>query len=212
MQGCHLQCKYCQNRDTWSTDTNNLVTVSELVKKIKKYEKYIKLSNGGVTISGGEPLLQIKFLIALFEELKKLDFHTALDTSGMFSITEDVKKLLNLTDLVLLDIKHINPEKCKALVGRSNELELKFARYLSDNNIAIWIRQVLVPGLTDAKEDLVALRDFIGSLKTVQKVEILPYHNLGKSKWENLGLNYSLENVRTANDDDVKRAKKILNI
>ena len=130
----------------------------------------------------------------------------------MFSITEDIKKLLSLTDLVLLDIKHINPEKCKVLVGRSNELELKFAKYLSDNNIAIWIRQVLVPGLTDSEEDLIALRDFIGSLKTVQKVEILPYHNLGKSKWENLGLNYSLENVRTATDEDVKRAREILGL
>ncbi len=130
----------------------------------------------------------------------------------MFFINDDVKKLLSLTDLVLLDIKHINPEKCKDLVGVSNKLELEFAKYLSDNNIAIWIRQVLVPGLTDDEEDLIALRDFINSLKTVQKVEILPYHNLGKTKWENLGLNYALENVRTATDEDVKRAKEILNL
>lgn len=212
MQGCHLQCKYCQNRDTWTTDANTLVTVPELVEKINRYEKYIKLSNGGVTISGGEPLLQIKFLISLFEELKKLGFHTTIDTSGMFLINDDVKKLLSLTDLVLLDIKHINPDKCKKLVGRSNELELKFAKYLSDNNIPIWIRQVLVPGLTDDEEDLILLKDFINSLKTVQKVEILPYHNLGKTKWENLGLNYTLDNVRPATDEDVKRAKEILNL
>lgn len=130
----------------------------------------------------------------------------------MFSITEDIKKLLSLTDLVLLDIKHINPEKCKELVGRSNELELKFAKFVSDNNIPIWLRQVLVPGLTDLEEDLITLRDFISSLKTVQKVEILPYHNAGKTKWENLGLDYSLENVRTATNEDVKRAKEILNL
>ena len=130
----------------------------------------------------------------------------------MFFINDDVKKLLSLTDLVLLDIKHINPDKCKDLVGVSNKLELEFAKYLSDNNIAIWIRQVLVPGLTDDEEDLIALRDFINSLKTVQKVEILPYHNLGKTKWENLGLNYALEDVRTATDADVKRAKEILKI
>ena len=130
----------------------------------------------------------------------------------MFYINDDVKKLLSLTDLVLLDIKHINPDKCKDLVGVSNKLELEFAKYLSDNNIAIWIRQVLVPGLTDDEEDLIALRDFINSLKTVQKVEILPYHNLGKTKWENLGLNYALEDVRTATDEDVKRAKGILKI
>lgn len=130
----------------------------------------------------------------------------------MFFINDDVKKLLSLTDLVLLDIKHINPEKCKDLVGVSNKLELEFAKYLSDNNIAIWIRQVLVPGLTDDEKDLIELRDFIHSLKTVQKVEILPYHNLGKTKWEKLGLNYALEDVRTATDEDVKRAKKILNL
>lgn len=130
----------------------------------------------------------------------------------MFQITEDIKKLLSLTDLVLLDIKHINTEKCKELVGRSNELELKFAKFLSDNNIPIWLRQVLVPGLTDSEEDLITLRDFINSLKTVQKVEILPYHNAGKTKWENLGLDYSLENVRTATNEDVKRAKEILKL
>ena len=212
MQGCHLKCKYCQNRDTWDTSSNTLVTVSELVERIKRYENYIKLSNGGVTISGGEPLLQIKFLISLFAELKKLGFHTALDTSGMFPITEDVKKLLSLTDLVLLDIKHINSEKCKDLVGHSNELELDFARYLSNNNIPIWIRQVLIPGLTDDEEDLILLKDFINSLRTVQKVEILPYHDLGKSKWENLGLDYSLKDIKTATPEDVKRAKEILGI
>lgn len=130
----------------------------------------------------------------------------------MFFINDDVKKLLSLTDLVLLDIKHINSEKCKDLVGISNKLELEFAKYLSDNNIAIWIRQVLVPGLTDDENDLIALRDFINSLKTVQKVEILPYHNLGKTKWEKLGLNYALEDVRTATAEDVKRAKEILKI
>ena len=117
-----------------------------------------------------------------------------------------------MTDLVLLDIKHINPEKCKELVGRSNELELNFAKYVSDNNIPIWIRQVLIPGLTDSEEDLITLREFINSLKTVQKVEILPYHNAGKTKWESLGLDYALDDVRPATDEDVNRAKDILNL
>lgn len=130
----------------------------------------------------------------------------------MFFITEDIKKLLSLTDLVLLDIKHINSKKSKDLVGFSNKLELEFARYLSNNNIAIWIRQVLVPGLTDSKEDLLELKNFINSLNSVQKVEILPYHDMGKTKWENLGLDYPLEYVRTATDEDVKRAKDILGI
>lgn len=130
----------------------------------------------------------------------------------MFSITPDIKKVLELTDLVLLDIKHIDPIKCKELVGFSNEKELSFARYLSDNNIPIWIRQVLVPGITDDEDDLIKLRDFIASLKTVQKVEVLPYHNLGKYKWEALGSKYALENTPPATDEDVQRAKKILGI
>lgn len=130
----------------------------------------------------------------------------------MFAINEDIKKLLSLTDLVLLDIKHINPEKCKSLVGFSNKLELDFARYLSDNNIPIWIRQVIVPGITDNEEDLILLRNFLKSLKTVEKVELLPYHNMGKTKWENLGLNYSLENVRQATNEDIERVKEILKI
>ena len=130
----------------------------------------------------------------------------------MFQITDDVKELLKFTDLVLLDIKHINPEKCKNLVGRSNELELAFARYLNEINIPIWLRQVLIPGITDSEEDLLELRNFINSLNNIQKIEILPYHTAGQVKWKNLGLTYTLENVRPANNEDVKRAKEILNL
>lgn len=128
----------------------------------------------------------------------------------MVALTDDVKKLLSLTDLVLLDIKHIDDEKCKELVGFSNKLELEFAKYLSNQNIPIWIRQVLVPGYTDDEQDLLKLKDFVSSLKTVQKIELLPYHDMGKYKWKKLCLDYSLENVRNANADDIKKAKKIL--
>ena len=130
----------------------------------------------------------------------------------MVALTDDIKKVLSLTDLVLLDIKHINDEKSKELVGFSNKLELEFAKYLSNHNIPIWIRQVLIPGYTDDEQDLLKLKDFIASLKTVQKVEFLPYHDMGKFKWKRLGLNYALENVRNANSKDVERAKKILDI
>ncbi len=212
MQGCHLKCKYCHNRDTWDTTIGTKITVSELVKDIRKYEEYIKLSHGGVTVSGGEPLLQPKFLIALFTELKKLGFHTAIDTSGMFPITPEIEKILSLTDLVLLDIKHINDEKCKDLVGFSNKLELEFAKYLSSHQIPIWIRQVIIPGITDGKEDLIDLKNFIKSLKTVEKIELQPYHNLGVFKWENLGFEYELKDVPPATDEDIKRAKQILEI
>lgn len=130
----------------------------------------------------------------------------------MVSLTDDIKKLLSLTDLVLLDIKHIDDKKCKDLVGFSNKLELEFAKYLSDNNIAIWIRQVLIPGYTDDEQDLLKLKNFINSLKSLQKVDLLPYHDMGKFKWKRLGLDYSLNNVRNATQDDIKRAKKILEI
>ena len=130
----------------------------------------------------------------------------------MVAITEDIKTLLSLTDLVLLDIKHIDPIKSKNLVGFSNEKELAFAKYLSDNGIHMWIRQVLIPGYTDDESDLLKLKDFISVLENVDKIEILPYHDMGKYKWKELGLKYELDDVRVANDDDVKRAKKILGI
>lgn len=210
LQGCHLRCKYCQNRDTWEENTGNIIPISEVVQTILKYQSYIKPSGGGVTVSGGEPLLQTRALISLFKELKKYDINTAIDTSGMFSLTDEVKELIDLTDLFLLDIKHIVPAKSKELVGFSNELEIEFAKYLSDIGKPMWIRQVLVPGYTDSEEDLLKLKDFLSTLKTVQKVEILPYHDLGKFKWENLGLKYPLFDTRTATQEDFERAKNIL--
>ena len=211
VQGCHLKCKYCQNRDTWDTHTGNLVSLDEILQRVKKYVNYIK-PTGGVTVTGGEPLLQTPFLISLFKELKKLNIHTAIDTSGMVDLTPDIKELLSLTDLVLLDIKHINSEKCKELVGYSNEKELEFARYLSNNNIPIWIRQVIIPGITDNEDDLIHLKDFLSHLRNVKKIELLPYHDLGKYKWTSLGYTYELENTRTANNEDIQRVKEILEI
>ena len=212
MQGCGLKCKYCHNRDTWDTCRGTLTSADELLDKIERYKSYILPSGGGVTVSGGEPLLQVKFLITLFKELKKRNIPTAIDTSGMVDLTDDIKELLNLTDLVLLDIKHINDEKSKELVGFSNKKELEFARYLSNNNIPVWIRQVIIPGITDDKEDLLELKKFINSLQYVQKVELMPYHVLGKFKWENLGLEYELEGVPSATSEDIERVKKILEI
>jgi pyruvate formate lyase activating enzyme len=211
LQGCHLKCKYCHNRDTWNMNGGSYISLDSIFEKIMRYKNYI-YPNGGVTVTGGEPLLQPKFLIELFKKLKKEKIHTCIDTSGMVNLTDDIKTLLSLTDLVLLDIKHIDPIKCKELVGFSNELEIKFANYLSDNNIPMWIRQVLIPSLTDDKQDLLKLKNFIHSLKSVEKVEILPYHNLGEFKWHELGLKYDLENIPPATDEDVKRAKEILDL
>lgn len=212
MQGCHLKCKYCHNRDTWDSSCGTVITIDELINKITRYSNYFKASGGGVTVSGGEPLLQIDFLINLFKELKKLNIHTAIDTSGMFTITPKLKVLINLTDLFLIDIKHINSNKCKKLVGFSNEKELEFIKYLNEINKPIWLRQVIIPGITDNKEDLLKLKDFISTLSNVKKIELLKYHNMGKFKWENLGKIYELENVSNATDEDIDRVKEILKI
>lgn len=211
MQGCNLKCKYCQNRDTWDINSGTGYTVKEVIEKIMRYKNYMVASNGGVTLSGGEPLLQQDFVISLFQELKKQNISTCIDTSGMFGITDKIKQIVDLTDIFLLDIKSINDETCRYLTGFSNKQELEFAKYVSEKNKRLWIRQVLVPGITDKKEDLLQLKEFLDSIN-VEKFEFLPYHNLGKYKWEKLGLPYELEDVRTANNDDVKRAKKIMNI
>lgn len=210
VQGCRLRCKYCQNRDTWEENAGKIMPIKSIVKTILKYKNYIEPYGGGVTVSGGEPLLQAESLITLFKELKKYDIHTAIDTSGMFELTDSIKELINLTDLFLLDIKHIVPSKSKKLVGFSNEREIEFAKYLSSIGKTMWIRQVLVPRYTDNEQDLLKLKEFISSLKTVEKVEILPYHDLGKFKWKSLGVKYPLEDTRPATQEDVDRANKIL--
>ena len=212
LQGCSLKCKYCHNRDTWDMTLGEEKTLEEIIEKVERYKTYMTLSVGGVTVTGGEPLLQVKFLIEFFKKLKEKNINTCIDTSGMFNITEDIKEVLKYTDLVLLDIKHIDDEKCKDLVGFSNKKELEFARYLSENNKKMWIRQVLVPGYTDDEKDLVKLKEFLATLKTVEKVQILKYHSMGKYKWEKLGQKYELEGVRDATLEDEERAKKILGI
>lgn len=212
MQGCSLKCKYCHNRDTWDTNSGTTISVSELVKEVLKYKTYIDNSNGGVTVSGGEPLLQTEFVTEFFKELKKLNIHTALDTAGSLPISDKIKELLKYTDLVLLDIKHINNEKAINLTGISNKNNLEFAKYLSNINIPVWIRQVLIPGYTDDKFDLIKLKEFLNTLKNVEKVEILPYHNLGKFKWEKLGDKYELENVKSPTNEDIQKAKNLLGI
>lgn len=211
LQGCNLKCKYCHNRDTWDLNQGQYRSLEDVISQVKKYKNYI-IPNGGVTVTGGEPLLQVKFLIEFFKQLKKENIHTCIDTSGMVKITEEIKELLSLTDLVLLDIKHIDNEKCKRLVGFSNEKELEFAKYLSNNGIKMWIRQVIIPGYTDDEKDLLKLKDFIKQLKTVEKIELLPYHSMGKYKWNKLNIKYELEDVKEATQEDIEKAKKILEI
>ena len=212
MQGCPLKCKYCHNRDTWNLEGGHTISVKELVKEVMHYKSYIDNSGGGVTVSGGEPLLQAGFVTELFKELKKKKIHTALDTAGSLPITDEIKELLSYTDLVLLDIKQIDNEKAIKLTGSPNKNNLNFAKYLNEINKPVWIRQVLVPGYTDDESDLLKLKEFINGLKNVENVEILPYHNLGKFKWKELGENYELENVVPPKLEDVERDKKILGL
>lgn len=212
MQGCPLRCKYCHNRDTWNPAGGTEYDLNTIINKIVRSKPYFENSNGGVTVSGGEPLLQTKFVTELFKELKKLNINTAIDTSGSFKINDNIKELLNYTDLVLLDIKHINNEKCIDLTGMSNENTINFAKYLNENNIPMWIRQVLVPGITDSEEDLFELKNFIDSLSNVQNIELLPYHDMGKFKWEESGEEYPLKDTPVPTQEQINKAKEILGI
>lgn len=216
-QGCLLRCQYCHNPDTWSIGSGKDITVEEVIKDLKEYLPFIRASNGGITVSGGEPLLHLPFVTELFKECRKLGIHTALDSSGgCFSETpffiRGLDELLKYTDLVLLDIKHINDQKHRKLTGKPNSHILRFAHYLDEKNIPVWIRHVLVPGITDSKEDLTDLGQFIRTLSNVEKVEILPYHKLGVYKWNVLGLTYPLEDIQPPSEEAVQNAYQLLNV
>jgi pyruvate formate lyase activating enzyme len=214
-QGCLLRCQFCHNADTWEIGTGKQMSVSEIIDDLKSYLPFIEASGGGITVSGGEPLLQIPFITELFKECKKLGVHTTIDSSGGCYSTSplfqsQLAELLEYTDLILLDLKHIDREKHKKLTGLTNEHILSFARFLSDRRVPIWVRHVLVPGITDSQDDLQRLGDFIGSLQNVAKVEVLPYHKLGVYKWEALGLEYPLKEVDPPGDESVEKAYSLL--
>lgn len=210
-QGCVMRCKYCHNPDTWDMGGGKEIPAEEIAKEALKYKSYFA-SNGGVTVSGGEPLLQIDELIALFTLLKKENIHTCVDTSGICFREEDERYewLLEVTDLFLLDIKHIDDEAHKTLTGHSNTAPLAFAKYLSEHQKPIWIRHVLVPDITDNDAALNRLRAFLDTLATVEKVEVLPYHTMGKVKYKNLGMAYPLEGVEPPKKERIQNAKQIL--
>lgn len=216
LQGCHMRCKYCHNPETWSTEVGEEWTPQDLFNKVIRYKNYWG-KDGGITVSGGEPLLQIDFLIEFFKLAKEKGVHTTVDTSGNpFTLEEPFiskfNELMEVTDLFMLDIKEIDDEKHKVLTKWTNSNILQMAQYLSDHGKDMWIRHVLVPDLTDDEEGLKELNTFIKSLKTVTRVEILPYHTLGKFKWEKLGIDYPLEGVRTPDAEEVKAAEDILEI
>ncbi|MDP4084920.1 MAG: pyruvate formate-lyase-activating protein [Bacillota bacterium] len=214
-QGCLLRCQFCHNADTWEIGTGKQMSISEIMNDFMSYLPFIQASGGGITVSGGEPLLQIPFLLELFKECKKNGIHTTIDSSGgCFSSSklflDQLKELLQYTDLILLDLKHINRQKHIKLTGMVNDHILDFARFLSEMNIPVWIRHVLVPDITNDPDDLQKLGEFIGTLQNVQKIEILPYHKLGIYKWETLGYEYSLKNIDPPNEEQVAFAEEML--
>ena len=208
MQGCPMRCIFCHNRDTWDPKGGTEMTVEGLVHDIQKYKSFMEFSGGGVTVTGGEPTLQPQFVTKLFEEVKKLGLNTAIDTSGFVDI-EKVKELLELTDLVLLSIKHIREDKHIELTGVGMKKVWDFLNYLSEIKKALWIRYVIIPGYTDDEKDIRELAKKLKEYDNIQLVEILPYHNMGAYKWESMGLEYPLKHVIPPKDKDIDKAKMI---
>jgi pyruvate formate lyase activating enzyme len=208
LQGCNFNCAYCHNPDTISLSGGREIKTTEILSLLEEQKSYFT-GGGGLTVSGGEPTLQAAELIELFREARNRGFNTALDTNGSV-LTNDTKKLLNLSDLALIDIKHINLNWHKKLTGQGNENVLKTIKFREENKQAFWIRYVLVPSWTDQTEYLEELAKYLSQFKYLERLEILPYHNLGVHKYKELGLEYRLEGVLPATPEDVKRAIKIL--
>lgn len=216
MQGCRMRCRYCHNPETWELSGGSLYTPSELFSKAYRYKSYWK-DNGGVTASGGEPLLQLDFLTEFFEICREHSVSTALDTSGNpFAETpeylEKFDRLLSATSIVLLDLKLFHPEGHRKLTGQPNGNILQMARRISEKGVPIWIRRVLVPGLTDGEDDLKDTYKFIASLETVHRVEVLPYHAFAIPKWQQLGIPYTLMDAHSPTAEQVLRAEEILHV
>ncbi|MGL4937064.1 pyruvate formate lyase 1-activating protein [Shewanella sp.] len=210
MQGCLMRCQYCHNRDTWDLDGGKEVQVDELMSQIISYRPFLDASNGGVTASGGEAMLQAEFVAELFKACKKEGIHTCLDTNGFVrKYTPIIDELLDHTDLVLLDIKQMNDDKHIELTKVSNHRTLQFAQYLANRNQTTWIRYVVVGGFTDDEASALALAEFIKPMTNIEKVELLPYHELGKHKWEAMGETYQLDGVSPPSRETMEKIKAV---
>lgn len=215
LQGCPMRCRYCHNADTWDRSKGTVVTAAGLLDRAERCRSYWG-DKGGITVSGGEPLWQPEFLLELLSEAKRRGINTCVDTSGQpftrsepfFSLFEQICKQ---TDLFLVDIKHIDDEACRRLTGHGNGHTLDLLRYLSEKQKPVWVRQVLVPGLTDDDGALRRTRSFIETLQNVERVEVLPYHSMGAYKWQELGLEYTLKDVQPPSKESVRNAEMILN-
>lgn len=214
LSGCAMRCQFCHNPDTWNMQAGTLYTADELLKTAMRYRNYWG-EEGGITVSGGEPLLQIDFLTELFRKAKEQGIHTTIDTSGNPFTREEpffskMQELMKYTDLVMLDIKHIDNDAHQALTGCANTNILDLAKYLDEIGKPVWIRHVLVPERSDDDAALEKLHAFIETLGNVEKVEVLPYHTLGAYKWKELGYEYPLEGIDPPTKERVENAKKIL--
>ena len=211
MQGCPMRCLYCHNPDTWAVGKGREVTAQELIGEYEKNKMFYR--NGGITVTGGEPLLQVDFLISLFSLARDRGIHTCLDTSGITysdsntSYIEKLDELMKYTDLVMLDIKHIDPEMHRKITSRDNAGILAFARYLADKGIPVWIRHVIVKGYTDDPAHLRALGRFVGGLKNVKALDVLPYHSMGERKYSELGIDYPLSGMESLDKSEAQKAK-----
>ncbi|WP_074730954.1 pyruvate formate-lyase-activating protein [Lachnobacterium bovis] len=216
LQGCAMKCKYCHNPETWTGQAKLEMTPEQLYEKAIRYKNYWR-DNGGITVSGGEALLQLDFIIEFFKLAHSSGIHTALDTSGNpfrmdKEYLKEFDKLMDVTDLFILDLKVMDNKLHEELTSKSNKNILEMAQYLSENNKKMWIRHVLVPNLTDDKKDLKIMHEFIKSLNNVMRVEILPYHTLGVAKWEQLGRKYPLEGYEVPTKEQIREAEQILEV
>jgi pyruvate formate lyase activating enzyme len=209
MQGCPLRCLYCHNPDSIATDGGRKVTADDLMEDILKYAAYMRFSGGGVTISGGEPLMQPRFVQEIFRRCKEHGIHTALDTSGYVLRLETIEPVLQYVDLVLLDVKSSDEELYTRITSRPLQPTLDFARYLSERGKKMWVRFVLVPGLTDGEGNIEGVARFVAMLSSVERLEVLPFHKMGEYKWEALGYEYTLGDTRTPSPEEVAAAEEI---
>ena len=214
LQGCPMRCQYCHNPDTWKMNTGSVRSAQSLIQEYERNKAFY--SKGGITVTGGEALMQIDFLLELFTLARQKKIHTCLDTSGVTyrpgqsSYNEKLDALMEVTDLVMLDIKHIDPEGHKVLTGHDNGNILAFAKYLEEKQIPVWIRHVLVPGITDDAALLTRLGTFLGTLSNVKALDVLPYHIMGVTKYDQLGMAYPLKDVPPATKEQAANAKKII--
>lgn len=214
-QGCPMRCQYCHNPDTWDPADGQEMAADEIIDRFERNRSFY--TTGGITATGGEPMFQIDFLTELFRKAKEKNIHTCLDTSGVMfppersgAAFEKVERLMQVTDLVMLDIKHMDEEAHRKLTGHSNRQMLDFARYLDSIHKPVWIRHVVVPGITFDREELTELGQFLSTLSNVEKLEVLPYHSMGKVKYDNLGMDYVLKDTPQLTKDEAARAEQII--